>query len=487
MKINSYIWFFALLLLPLLGGCVNEQYPDGNENADMGGEVEFTIQAGLPGNVDTNPVTYATEAQEHRLSTVDVLVFKEGSSSETFLYATHASEIKNGTSASNKQFKVTLKKTGTGERHCVVLLANLRDEVDAVKGSFTTTTTKNDALQLITFSSSGSRWSISAFPLWGETSLSAVAAGTIFPTVQLLRAVARIDVGIDMALDDGEYVAQGSPLLKIKQMKLYNSNALGAAVPEGTNYSSALPTIPAGVTRNTAQTYGGASLVDGIIREIYTAEYDNRSQADRDGLMCLLVGGCYTPPGSMTPNESVVTWYRVDLQKLNTTTGVVEPMDVLRNYRYIINIHTINGVGEASEADALASAGMPPIGVDVIPWDESKLSGSVTGDYELTLSQTIFNFKAEDVRAGAALDNQVVIMTDYSGGWKVDKIVDETGTPITGSTAWLRTDITQGVMGASATMSLLLTENMGAARVGYVYVTAGRWTYKIVVKQKGII
>ena len=485
MKLNSYIWLLALLLLPLFGACINEQYPD--ESIDMGGEVEFTMQAGLPGAADEIPVTYATEAQEHRLSTIDVLVFKEGTGDETFLYVTHGSEIKNGTSATNKQFKVTLKKTGSDERHRVVLLANLRDEVDAVKSSFTTTTTKDEALELITFGSSGSKWSISAFPMWGETSLSAVAAGTVFPSVQLLRSIARIDVGIDMVLSGGEYVAQGSALLKIKQVKLYNSNASGAAAPVSSNYSSGLPTIPAGVTQNAVQTYGGASLVDGIIREIYAAEYDNRSQADRTDLMCLLVGGCYTPPGSMMPNESVVTWYRVDLQKLNVSTSKLEPMDVLRNHRYIINIHTINGPGETSEADALTSTGMPPIGVDVIPWNESNLSGSVTGDYELSLSQTIFSFKAGDIRTGADADNQVVITTNYSGGWTVEKIVDISGAPITGAAAWLKTNISQGAMGTPATMSLLLTENMGAARAGYIYVTAGRWTYKIVVKQKGII
>ena len=482
MKLNWYIWVLLLVLLPL-AGCIDDDFSNGR-GVDLGGDVEFVMNADLPGNGDLTPSTYATEAQEHRLGTIDVLVFKEDGAAETFLYATHASDIKNGTSANGKVFKVMLKKTTAGERHRIVLLANLRDEVDAVKTSFAVgVTTKSAALESVEFSSSGSKWSISAFPMWGETPLSSVAAGMVFSPVQLLRSIARIDLGINMTLLGGEYEPQGSPLLKIGCVKVYNTNNLGCAAPAGTNYGNKLPTIPVMAAVNAAVTYDSMRLVNGFIRDIYTTEYNNRSQADRADLMCLVVGGYYTAPGSGTPNESVMSWYRVDLDTVNTSTGLRERMDVLRNYRYIVNIHTINGEGNSSEAAALNAAGEPSLGVDVIPWDEAELSGGLDGDYWLTISQTLFKFKPTDSRTVADGDNKVTLTTGYSGGWQVDRIVDDSGNPITGAGAWLQTNITQGAAHTPAIMSLLLTANPGAERVGYIYISAGRWCHKIQVRQ----
>ena len=482
MKLNWHIRILLFALLPFTG-CVNDEYPN-NSGVDMGEEVQFTMQADLPGNSKVNPFTYATEAQEHRLGTIDVLVFKENGASETFLYATHASEIKNGTSDTGKQFKVMLKKTASGESHRVVLLANLRDEVDAAKGSFEVgVTTKQTALESVRFASSGSKWSISAFPMWGETPLSAVAAGTVFAAVRMLRSIARVDLGINMTAVDGEFVPQGSPLLKIRYVKVYNTNNQGYAAPQGDNYANKLPAVPATAALNTVATYDSTRLVNGFVRDIYVAEYDNRSQADRANLMCMVVGGCYTAPGSGTPNESVITWYRIDLDTINTVTSQRERLDMLRNYRYIVNIHSIVGAGASTEAEAFSSDGTPSLGVDVIPWDEHNLPSKLEGDYLLTLSENHFNFSGSVIKTIADVDNKVVITTGYSGGWEVEKIVDEAGNPITGSPAWLSTNITQGAAHTPATLSLLLTKNAGAERVGYIYISAGRWRYKIEVKQ----
>ena len=87
------------------------------------------------------------------------------------------------------------------------------------------------------------------------------------------------------------------------------------------------------------------SLSDTIPYYLYESTYVKGS---KDKTVSVLLQGEYTNNDNVTNTY----WYRVDLVKPNATTGVIEYLDVLRNFAYNINITHVTA-GKASASDAI--------------------------------------------------------------------------------------------------------------------------------------
>lgn len=477
----------GFVLLVFLLGCSDENGWSANGPIDKGDEVILTLNLRVPGI--SNPATYAlTEQDENELKTIDILVFKEDGASETFLYHTHATDINN----SNKNFRVQLQKSTGSDKHRIVLVANARDALDAAKADFTVGMNKDEVLEKIIFKTdkvwnTTSPTDFTPLPMWGETSVAqAITASTSsLGTISLMRAVARIDVGLDMNSSDLP-LGFGSRF-KMEDVKVYNANNISAIAPLKTNLKADTVYFPTLVSDCQlvipAIAYSHHPTDFGFVREIYLGEADNTSQTDDNKRVCILVGGYYTKDGDAV-NETQKTWYRLDFYKRNTDPQ--EHLDILRNHRYRVNITSVDGPGYKTEEEAFSSR---PINIksEIIVWNETPISNVVfNGQYVLGVSQSQFSF-TKSAYTKSSEDNFVSIATDYKSnndtiqGWKVSSIVDGSGNPITD---WLKTSESSGNAGVTTKMQLLLTENnTGQERKGYIHISAGRLSYVIEVNQ----
>ncbi|WP_165042484.1 FISUMP domain-containing protein [Dysgonomonas sp. ZJ709] len=472
------------LLASLFGRCTNEDIVDNDSGAiDRGDKMELNLTVRVPGIA--TPATYALdETDEYELETIDVLVFKDNNSDpETFLYATHATDINNAAGSTSKSFKVLLKKSDGSEKHRVVLLANLRNEIDAVKGSFTTNKTKAEVLDMIRFTSA--EWKTDEpdriyLPMWGETgttyTITANTNNQSLGLISLLRSVARIDVGLNFSTTDDVPLGLGSTF-NIKSVAVYNSKSEGLAAPMGavSGGGVVLPSISDGISLNSVIKYEHAQAGIGFIREIYASEYDNKSQSNDNNMFCIVVGGYYN--GSTSE-----TYYRIDFYDRSSSTPNTSRLDILRNYRYKVNITSVGGSGYQTPDEAFLSR---PVNMtaDVTAWNESFLENVATdGQYYLSVNKKEFTFARDASTTGDEPDfNALLVETNYPTGWKVDKIVGADG--IT-ETDWLTLSTNTGAAGTTQKVFLQFGENTGSMqRKATIWLTAGRISYPVQVTQ----
>ena len=489
MKWNCYILGSMLSLTLLFTGCLSDE-----PNLPCPFGAEALLRLNVPG-AETRTQTYAlSETDEHRLASVDILVFKDnntGSDSETFVYAATPTVINNASGTYNKTIKVSFRTGGT-DKHRIVLLANMRDKItnfDDIIAGFTTATTKQAALNQIRLVNND-LWATpgSTIPMWGEMEETVVIDdNTVYTAIDMLRSLAGIDVGINM---DAGGTPQGlGNLFKLTKARVYNSNNLAMGAPYTANYrfgKVALPSIPTSPApgKNSAVEYallppGGL----GIVREIYTAEFDNKNTAVKNNRFCLVVAGYYTAPGSGSVNTITESWYRIDFED---EAGNV--LDILRNHRYLVNIKEVSGVGAVTPEEALNQP-QSYLGVEVIPWDEYAYGAIAMGEYTLELSHKNYTCDYTQQAVGGVPTPPVFsVTTDYSQGWEVAKItemVNGVEVDLTAASAWLKLsgERVSGGMGTTASTIEVGKHTGTAPRIGKIYITAGRWTQVVTIEQ----
>lgn len=408
MKIVKLKWIF-LSLIVILGGCTNDDFIDPEGGIDRGTHMELLLTLNLP-DAFTSPSTYALNAtKENTIKDFDVLVFKKNKTTgvETFLYATTGTADIDGTGTPAQKIRVTLKKSSSSdEQHRVVVLANLRKAVEeaTTRGDLVVGTAKGTVLNRITFDSG--KWNVTGdtytpLPMWGEASqciaITASTNSTSLGTINLLRSVARIDVGLNIR-DNGESLGTLSNF-KISQVKVYNANKKGQAAPFAMSGNKVtLPSLPNGVAAGD-MTYRLTPAGNGLIREIYTAESDNKKAAKGEETY-LIIGGNYN--GAITP-----TWYRIDFFEKGSDQSPEEvKLDLLRNHIYRVNITSVSGPGYSTENDAKNSRPMN-LKYSVQEWESGDMSDIVfDGQYALGISDK------EYVLTGAESIQTLKIRTD---------------------------------------------------------------------------
>lgn len=467
------VWLFCLLQLTV--SCSDEYETGGGGGTDSSDGIRFTVS--VPG-LNTPQTRAISDVDESEIRTIDILVFKKNASDETFLYKTHGANI-SGT-GNTRSFTANLKNSAdASEQHRFVFLANLRTQVDAALPSFTTATTKQQALDAIAFSASAA-WNTASssnftpLPMWGESAGTYVVTNQLkasdVGTIALMRSLARVDVGLNFS---GESVL-GLSNFSLSDVQVFNYMDRGAAAPLPANLSAGLavtPTVPATAVRTAGPlTYSHATPGNSFIREIYLAE--NAVTGNKSTEACLVLGGYFN--GSPTK-----TWYRIDFFKRMVNAGDPQVrLPLLRNFRYKVNITAVDGPGYATATEAF-NANAANLKAEVLVWDESSIKEIVfDNQYMLGVSQSSYLFDS-GARTALSADNSLLVTTTVPTGWSVDKYTDELGNPVT----WLSLSPATGAVGTT-TSTRLIASFADDYRKARVYLKAGKLTAMISVTQQ---
>ena len=412
-------WNIYILALLLLSACTEEEVfvPESRAGNDPGA---MTLSLKFP---QSSSATKAFSVlDENRVNTLEIFVFTGGGTTDAmddkFLYSIpvpSGSIVDSVADGSIKKVSITLKSMK--ERQRLILLANkpsgaVLSPADTVPG-VTSLRTIVDKLKF-----SGAPWrkdNVStpdpAFPMWGQRPDSLL----IYPTnpslpskieVNMLRAVAKIDVGIDM---DGSDPALGfGKTFKIDSVYLCHSSDSGYIAPH-TDYLVGMPKVGAtGVEYPRPATnrinYVGYKFPDnqsGIVRTIYTPEADT-------------LKGTYNPAFLIIKAQynSSTYYYRIDFAQ----DGKYKAL--LRNNSYQVNIVGVRGEGYKFLHDAF-TAPVSPFNYKLnLGGVEQKLDESITNEkYSLA-------YEKEYIYLDWNKTLNTPVMTDFPGGWKASATGD---------------------------------------------------------------
>lgn len=467
MKKNITRLLSLLLLLGIIfNSCQHESAPNEGKLPGGDGDIQITLTIRVPG-INTHTRSLG-DIEETHIETVDILAFAEDNGTEKYIYHTHATDIENSVGSVNeKEFRAMLLRSSGDKPQRIVVLANMRDEIEAVKDNFLTTKTKQEILDEITFATDGVWNATSAsdfrpLPMWGESEGTFVLTDNTTSDdvgkIYLIRGVARVDVGIMLNSND---VPEGlGSLFKISDIKLYNTKSTGSAAPDVANFDNqekkvTAPSLPNSVNVNTVLGYELNPPGDGLVKTIYISESDNNQINSRSEATCLLIGGYYN-------SATEKTWYRIDLLDKTKTDGTM--LDVLRNHRYRVNITSVDGPGYDDEATAFSSQAVN-MNTEIIAWDEGDLNEIVfDGQYQLSVSTSIITVPRE------GFAKPLRIFTDYVT-WSIDE-----------KPSWVTLTENSGVGGVMKEIGVG-AQPSDVERTGEMFITAGRLKKKITIVQ----
>lgn len=381
-----------------------------------------------------------------------------------------------------------LKETSTKVR--LVLLPNLEPEsiqaVDKAESGADRKTLLSSLKFNLPIDGDKLNWDpAKGLPMWGESTEdkidhNATASGTdvltLNHTIHLLRAVSRVDVGLNMTdltnkgVKDADFdekaqalkgkVASANGTLidvqyAIKEVYFFNANSTGRVAPDEANLEDPKDNDPkkakaVTLPNPTPSKIAGkldlsSALEDNLLkRVIYLPEASNPASSGNT-TAGTGTGGSTSQPGSTNPgdpkvyserpylvvglswkplsgsgSESNVTYYRIDFLKRTgteeTTPSVAtyEYIPLLRNHRYKVNISRINGEGFKSIEDAKKGPAAN-IMYNVTQWDESTIS-DILYDGQYTLSVTEDHFNLGKYGSQPTFD----VRTSWPHGWKIE-------------------------------------------------------------------
>lgn len=202
-------------------------------------------------------------------------------------------------------------------------------------------------------------------------------------TVSLVRAVARVDIGVGTKNTDNTW-NKGSVPFAMTQVQIWKAGKQYAYMPVENNFSSSAGVLtinrPSPVGDTETKTYGGSTYIMNTTycaEKIYLPETDLQWGSVYDGQhtnrLAIIVGGHYN-------NSPELSYYRVDFT--NDDSG--DKMNILRNYVYQFTIKSVKAAGYATAE--LAYKSMPKnLGFEATlePWQASAMGSvpSISGYY----------------------------------------------------------------------------------------------------------
>lgn len=511
----------ALLLLALsLVGCRDtlldrtqpdpaspEQIGDGGSGR-LDGAVTVSIAYDTPAlrTPQTRAALLVEQESELKLATTRVMIFKS-----TGEYLSDAKVTKITPSKDDHQQGEITFLALPGEGLTFVVLANLseEDKVKKVSGN------KTEVLKNFEYTAD-TDFTKTGLPMWGELAQQTidpdVSAVQTIGTIHLLRAVARIDVGLNMtakgtAGKDGDFDEKSQTLtsdivdpktrksMKVQwsllEVKLYNAAKNGRIAPDADNYDLdgdkpkankvTQPTTP--TKHEDALTYTATNNL--LKRTIYVPETINPEPTSASA-------GASTTPGTekvylsrpylilklsyeqTDGTASGETYFRVDFleKKGKEATAEYTYLSLLRNFRYKVDIRNIGGLGFESEDEAKKGPAAN-IMYNVVVWDESTLSNVVyDGQYMLGVQNDKLLFH----KNGGTFSTKV--QTSWPGGFEVKKLPD-----------WVKVKIEPSDPGATdATDEKIVTFEVKESTTtkrdfSGAYIQAGRMQWKLNITQ----
>lgn len=422
----SYIRHYLIILTGLLAifWLASCSYTTEEEILNPKPQVkDITVSVNIPG-VQTPSTRGIAGNGENEVKNMDLLIFNvSGDSNESFQERVSA----NITNREGSVITFTAQVTPTNGNARIVVVANhsLEQLSESLVGK-----NKKEVLEMLLHSTTGAepadfKWKAGAsnytpIPMYGESSVVQLKQQIAPVTgIQLTRMLARIDI-INSVPEEKEFV--------VEDVYLVNYNTAGYIAPAW-DYSSgkiidpspADPVIPGNNGKQTGWDKAIRYQVNEVSNyegEIYTyeapvaADGSNDDAESRKDAICLVVKG--------RTGSSDSYYYRVDFTWQNPDNlPDVYYMPIKRNYKYIINIEQIEGIGYASVEDAVKSyTVLSNLKTRVVSYDQSKIKDVVyNGQYMLGIGEQ--NFALNKYSA----ERTVSVFTDSPNGWKA-KIAD---------------------------------------------------------------
>ena len=462
--------FTAVLLI--LSSCISDPLP-----AKVGNTQQCTFALELPDAPEVITRGVTGSVVENYISELTILLFDAGT--KMFVGKVPATGLTASGTNNNKWAVQAEMSTGTYD---LVALANLSSYVDF---SSVSAGSKDDILAQLSITSN-TRWNPATtkpIPMWGEISnvaisSSAVPANTVF---YMTRMMAKINLTVGSSVG-----------FTLSSIRYYNYSTKGYAVPDpgnvtgsGTNLEVTAPTIynnDSGTMTGSYLTYSGTSDITSsksctnkiyVFEAAQVADYPATadgwsSTTDWQNNPCLVIGGKY---GTDTGD----TYYRIDFIKKGGTAADDEPLALIRNHIYQVNINSVKGSGYADPGKAYSSA---PMNVDysTYTWTEPYKGAATTdGPYIMSVSETEL-MTAYSQAPGTPFN--LTLKTSYTGGWSAVMYNDAAcTTPMTGG--WMTVSPSSGT---GVTDGTNVTITLAGKTVGsrYIKFTSGRMS--LVVK-----
>ena len=494
MRIKHYTLIVAFLAIsmgiPLVQGCSDPFDEYGNGGTEMPVRDGWTsVSMSVEGLGLRNPLTRSLTPEGENSTAAErirVLVFDKDNK---FSYeAKVTSYIPSGDPADKKDkgtMTLLAKNTPSGDTSTFVMLANVtrsaNTDADGLAGK-----TREEVMQLFTFSMPDKGiWKDGELPMWGASDPVRVdhSAGAVpkLGTVYLVRAVARVDVGLNLSnISEGastfDEKAGGIEGITLTKVFFYNTNTTGRVSPfengiywDEANRKAKQPSIPDPAPAVTGKIDRTSSIVDEkiLLREVYVPEAVNAPTAATQGANgetlpenntenylkrpYIVVG--LTGADKSRPDKE--TFFRIDYLKRTgaEADATYEYLPLLRNHRYLVNIKAVGGPGFDTEEDARKGPAAN-IMYNVVVWNESMMSDVLyDGQYMLGVSADHFTF----YREGGSLTAKV--QTSWPEGFTIE-----------GLPAWIGYSIKPSDPDKTAptdekTVTFTVTEHVDASRM----------------------
>lgn len=529
---TSYALAVLLLMATALAGCRDSfsdrdlPTPAQTETGAPDGTIEVRLPYVAPLMSTPTTLRTMTPADECAIDAFASRLFVFDSN-DKLLYEAPISQITNDPRGKDRHLKgtvTTFLKEGTGLK--LALYANLDP---AQMKTPVTGKTREEISKIFTFTLSTETPEI--LPMWGELDGVKVshtlattgddAVQTITGPIKMLRSVARIDVGLNLsgtAFNETSSELKGKvpsatgttevtytlASVEVVNVSLSNTVAPDASVYDGTKNQVTGLYNSSSITHTSKLTYSTISN-NVLLRDVYVAETPNPKSTTMkgdDGRMSHEGDAEYAKRpyliiGLTHSLDKKVRYFRIDFltsaQKDDVDPEVTadgklhyDYIDLLRNYRYLVNILKVDGLGYETKEEA-AKYSAANIAYNVLVLDESKI-GDVMYDGQHTLAVTAEKFSVGKYGSQPTYH----VKTTWPAGWVIEVPEKVPGTDTTNSlyaagkpnnSDWITFATTTGAANADTQVIQTVEENKGAARTGYFYVRAGRMRWLITVDQ----
>lgn len=388
------------------------------------------------------------KAEENEIQTdkVKAYVFQSIGTSSTFLYEAKVTKVEPDANKDKAEGKITLLIKDSGDQLVKVFFV-----VNAAPSKVPAVGTTLEEFQKLFVFNQKDLWGAGELPMYAESQAVKIShsSGAVPPLQQepipFLRAVARVDVMLGAKSGEkfnetttGLKTKSGQEL-KITSIKAFNVADKGYAMPLQANVENATTapkvkatSLPVGLTKKSTPTsyLANSTGVDALMRTIYipelnntphtpTTQDDGQNKPEKDQTNYLarpyLILGI---KGAVEGDASKVTYFRVDYLKRTGEEAIAtyEYLDILRNYRYMVNITSIEGPGFDDEEDAKKGPAAN-IMYNVLVWEESQMSNvRYDGQYMLGVSHEEITYD----RVGGQFP--IKVQTSWPEGFEVENL-----------------------------------------------------------------
>ncbi|WP_145996357.1 hypothetical protein [Dysgonomonas massiliensis] len=401
-NLNKIILLFVFSIAAMLGfwSCTHDGIDDGIDNEKGETAKYIRLELRVPEykepTVGESQTKAMTPEMESKLDPEQISIFafkiaEDGT--ETFWYQVPI--VPNTVVQEEGKITFTAKviKTSVSEKATLAIFANcVVPSGILVEG----VTTKSEFYKKVIYSmpsndDGNNIWDTNKpIPMWHELfKFDVTEELQSSPTpVHLIRAMGRIDVGLNFKLDGKKFLeeAAGISNFKIKEVNVYRTYEKGlVARNRQVEPNLSVGVVPEGVSRRgddnplkyLVQDDTEGRGANSYVREIYVPQAERPASASSKNMHCIVIGGYYN-------GSDKVSYYRLDFyDDYNEAFPAANRwLSISGNNRYVFNITDVIGPGFATAEQALASeASKDKLEYDLIVWDESIHEMHVQGKY----------------------------------------------------------------------------------------------------------